>query len=186
MTRLPIVYIAGKFRAPTAAGLAANVREAKHWGLRVAELGAMPLIPHANTGSFYGLLTEQFWLDGTLSQLAKCDAALFIPGWIDSQGACAEHSFCERYAIPLFGAAEVRCGQFAAWVQEWRERQASDAAALRRLSDATGCPEAIERAYALGARAHEWLLAKHSFDDVDPRIVAAADAVLRRKEAAQP
>lgn len=183
---LPVVYIAGKFRGPDALAIAENVLEAERWGLHVAKAGAMPLIPHTNNGRFHGLLTEQFWIDGTLALLAKCDAALFIPGWTDSSGACGEHSFCERHDIPFFGAAHVRDGSLAGWVQDWHERQASDAAVLRRLSDATGCPEAIQQAYALGARAHEWLLAKHSLDDVDPRITAAAEAALRRKESAQP
>jgi hypothetical protein len=156
----PVVYVAGKFRAPTPEGIAENVRAAERWALRIAQAGAMPLCPHANNGHFYGQLPEQFWLNGTLSLLAKCDAAVFIPHWTDSEGACAEHLFCEQNHIQLFGAAHVRSGDFARWVEQWIS------------------------ARTLGREFQQWL-ARHTLDDVDPDIEDAADREAGERAAAQ-
>lgn len=115
----PVVYIAGKFRGPTAWDIAENVRAAERWALRVAECGAMPLCPHSNTAHFHGLLTDQFWIDGTLALLAKCDAALFIPEWQQSTGARGEHQFCVEHEIPTFGVGGVEDGSFSFWVRKF-------------------------------------------------------------------
>lgn len=95
------MYIAGPFRAPTAWGIAENVRRAERWGLEVARLGAMPLIPHANTAHFHGEGADQLWLDGTLELLRRCDAALLTPGWKNSSGSRGEREEALRLGIPL-------------------------------------------------------------------------------------
>jgi uncharacterized protein DUF4406 len=67
----------------------------------------MPLIPHANTALFHGLLTEQFWIDGTIELLKRCDGALFLPTWVKSAGARAEHAYAEAHGIEIFGAGHL-------------------------------------------------------------------------------
>lgn len=116
----PVVFVAGKFRAPTAWEMTENAREALRWSLKVAECGAIPLCPHANMGHFHGLLTEQFWIDASLALLAKSDAAVFIPNWVDSEGATGEHAYCKREGTPRFGSAHVIDGTFAQWVRCWK------------------------------------------------------------------
>lgn len=87
----PIVYIAGRFRGPTDWDRAENVRLAQRFGLAVAYLGAMPLIPQANTGLFFGQLSEEtFWIPGTLRLAEVSDGMVLIPGWRQSQGARGE------------------------------------------------------------------------------------------------
>lgn len=71
---MKVVYIAGKFRGPTAWDIAENVRAAERAGLEVAKLGAMPLIPHAITAHFHGQCTDEFWIEGTLELLERSDA----------------------------------------------------------------------------------------------------------------
>lgn len=95
-----VIYVAGPFRAPTQWGIAENIRHAERYGLMVAENGAMPLIPHANTAHFHGLNSDQFWLDGTIELLKRCDGAVFIPGWQRSSGSRGEWGACEQYEIP--------------------------------------------------------------------------------------
>lgn len=115
--RLKVVYIAGPFTAPTAWEIEQNVRRAEEWALRVALLGAMPLCPHTNTRFFHGQGTPEFWYEGTLALLKRCDGALFLPSWVDSNGCRAEHRWCEENQLPHFGVGHVTGGEFQRWLR---------------------------------------------------------------------
>jgi hypothetical protein len=97
---IKVVYIAGPFRGATSWQIAENVRNAERYGLEVARLGAMPLIPHANTAHFHGEGDDQVWIDGTLELLRRCDAAVFIPGWQRSKGSQGEWDECRVRRMP--------------------------------------------------------------------------------------
>ena len=97
-----IVYVAGKYRGPTMWAIEQNVRRAEELGLRVAEVGAMPLMPHCNTRYFHGLLEDSFWLEGTLELLRRCDAVILVSGWYGSIGAKGEKEEAERLGLPVF------------------------------------------------------------------------------------
>lgn len=129
--RMPIVYVAGPFRGKTSWDIAENVRHAERFGLVVARLGAMPLIPHANTALFHGQLDDQFWLDGTLRLLEVSDAIAMIPRWRDSSGARAEREWFEKWGrgerIFYLDAGPVERvetnddhGRLRAWVEAFR------------------------------------------------------------------
>ena len=102
---IPTVYIAGPFRAENAWEIEQNIRHAEEWGLRVAEMGCAPLIPHTNTRFFHGTMTDQFWLDATMALLRITDAAFFIPGWVKSTGAKAEFEISPKVAIQMADTA---------------------------------------------------------------------------------
>lgn len=97
-----VVYIAGPFRGKTTWDVAQNVRRAEALGLEVARLGAMPLIPHANTHLFDGQQTDQFWIDGTLELLKRCDALITTDDWERSSGARGEVAYALANSIPVF------------------------------------------------------------------------------------
>jgi hypothetical protein len=97
-----VVYIAGKFRGPHAWAIECNIRAAENTGMMVAELGAMPLIPHANTRFFHGALPDAFWLEGTLELLRRCDAVFTVSNWAGSKGARAEVDEAARLGLPVF------------------------------------------------------------------------------------
>lgn len=96
-----VIYVAGPFRSPTQWGIAENIRAAERIGLLVARAGAMPLIPHANTAHFHGQCDDQFWLNGTVELLRRCDAAVFIPKWHLSSGSCGEMREAARLDMPF-------------------------------------------------------------------------------------
>jgi hypothetical protein len=98
---MKLVYIAGPFRGPTTWDIAQNVRAAEALGLDVALAGYMPVIPHANTALFHGQCNDQFWLDGTLLLLSRCDALITLPTWERSSGAKAEVEFAKAHNIPV-------------------------------------------------------------------------------------
>lgn len=101
---MKLVYVAGPFSAPTRAGVDENIRKAERYGLAVAARGAMPVVPHANTAhpSFEHVRPYEFWIDGTLELLRRCDAVLMVEGWESSRGATAERTEALRLGLPVF------------------------------------------------------------------------------------
>lgn len=99
---MQIVYVAGPFTAKTAWDIAENVRNAERVGLLVAQSGAMPLIPHANSHLFFGQCTAEFWYEGTKELLVRSDAAIFIPNWRSSVGSVGEWDLCQKMGKPSF------------------------------------------------------------------------------------
>lgn len=91
---MKVVYVIGPFRAATHWDLLQNVRQAERLGLEVAKRGAMPLIPHNNTANFNGLLSEDFWVEGTKELLRRADAAITVEAiggeWQKSVGSVGE------------------------------------------------------------------------------------------------
>lgn len=97
-----VVYIAGPFRGPTAWDVERNVRRAEDLAYEVFQLGAMPMIPHANTRFFHGQGPDAFWLEGTIALLRRCDAVLLTPDWQRSTGAQGERIEALSCGMPVF------------------------------------------------------------------------------------
>jgi len=85
-----LIYVAGPYRAPTVWGIDQNIHDARRFGVELAKRRAFPVIPHANTAHFDGLAPDDFWLEGTLALMRKCDGVLLMPTWRASSGARAE------------------------------------------------------------------------------------------------
>lgn len=76
----------------------------------------MPLIPHANTRYFHGVGSDEFWLQGTLELMCRCDAVYLCPGWKNSQGSLGEKHEADRRGIPVFTYDDLP--SFGKWVQD--------------------------------------------------------------------
>jgi hypothetical protein len=99
---MKVVYIAAPFMASSAWAIEQNIRRVEEAGYAVAEMGASPLMPHANSRFFVGTFTPEFWYEATLALLSKSDALLLIGDWHQSRGACAEHRQAMIEKIPIF------------------------------------------------------------------------------------
>ena len=100
---MKVIYIAGPYTANTNWQTQENINLAMKYGRFIAEIGAMPLISHSNTPLvFADLKCPQFWYDGTMELLRRCDAILLIPGWESSKGALAEREEAIKLSIPVF------------------------------------------------------------------------------------
>jgi hypothetical protein len=99
-------YVIGPFSASNQWERAKNIRDAELVGVQIASLGVMPLIPHANTGNFYGLFTEEFWYKGTAELLHRANFAITVAAigrkWDHSKGSRDELEACKRWHIPVF------------------------------------------------------------------------------------
>jgi hypothetical protein len=118
---MKVLYVAGAFTAPTGWGIEQNVRAAEKVGLYVARLGAMPVIPHANTRFFHGECTEEFWYAGTLEMLKRCDGIIMVAGWSESKGARVEYDYAlsrSPQRMPVFFAGITPDDVIQAWAQE--------------------------------------------------------------------
>ncbi len=99
-----VVYIAGPYTG-TPWDTHEHILNAQKRGRQVAELGAMPLIPHSNTPAcFLGTQDADFWYRGTLELLKRCDALITVPGWRDwgSTGTNKEIGYCMANQVPVF------------------------------------------------------------------------------------
>lgn len=99
---MKVVYIAGKYRAPTPWGVEQNIQAAEAVAAKVIQAGHMPLTPHKNTAHMEGLADDAFFLAGTMELLRRCDAVLLVSGWERSVGARAEVVEANRLGLPVF------------------------------------------------------------------------------------
>ncbi len=102
---MKVVYIAGPFTGRTAWDIESNIRQSETVALNVAYAGAMPLCPHTNTRFFHGQLTAEFWYEGTLELLRRCDA-IFLHNWENSAGSIRERNLAIEIGMPIFESLE--------------------------------------------------------------------------------
>lgn len=139
--KLPLIYIAGPFRGLTPLDVRRNVEAARDLGLRVAEAGAFPVIPHTMTADFDQLLTDQFWLDGTLALLARCAGIVLTHTWERSTGARTEHDWAQRHNMPIY--IDVDPAQAYIEGRDWQLRQFVEEVRSLVTRRATPAPEAV-------------------------------------------
>jgi nucleoside 2-deoxyribosyltransferase len=102
---MKLVYVAGPYRAGTPQGVELNIAVARRVGILVAISGNYPVIPHSNTSKFEDLipsLGDEFWLEGTMELMRKCDCVVLCPGWEHSSGTRAEIREAQTLGIPVY------------------------------------------------------------------------------------
>lgn len=142
---MKVVYIAGKYRGPNPWAVEQNIRAAEEVAARVAALGLMPQVVHPMTRFIGGSNSdEQFWVDGTLEIMRRCDAVVLVPNWRDSVGARAEVEEAERLGIPVFGREPLDFepnDTTLEWglrmLHIWSEKSGPDAATFAGLPSST-------------------------------------------------
>lgn len=111
-----LVYVAGPFSAPTRDGVEANIARAVALSLEVAKLGAFPVCPHANTAhpAFEEVQPYQFWIEGTMALLDRCDALILTEDWERSSGARGELARALSRGMPVHKSI----ASLAAWMSK--------------------------------------------------------------------
>jgi hypothetical protein len=114
----PLCYIAGPFRAPTQWLIALNVRIAEWHAFELCKLGYFPVVPHKNTENFHGALPDEFFLDGYLELMKRCDAVFLLPRHAESEGTKAELALARELNMPVL----VNMEEAKHWADELKAR----------------------------------------------------------------
>lgn len=125
----PILYVAGPYRGASKVRIAQNISAARSVALEAARRGWMPMCPHMNTAHMEDDLPhlgDQFWLQGTLELMRRCDALVLVPGWETSEGTQAEISEADRLRIPVYRSPDLMPGasEFNTWRNAYEARRA--------------------------------------------------------------
>lgn len=145
--RLPVVYIAGPYRAPTPWRILRNIQRAREVSLAIWKLGAVALCPHANTALFDGEADDSVWLQGDLELLRRCDAVVTLREFALSFGAKAERDFAIALGLPIFYAGDlVWVDNLKEWIDAWQVNRRTAA----RRSDRPGPDHVPDVADAIG------------------------------------
>lgn len=100
---MKLIYVAGKYRGDRPIDVKRNIRLADMAGEYIVEYtGHMPVIPHKNTEGYEGLQGDDFFLEGTLELMRRCDAVYLLPKWEESSGARGEEAEARRLGMPVF------------------------------------------------------------------------------------
>lgn len=105
---IPVIYEAGPHRTATRELIAENIAVARSVAVTTARCGWFPICPHTNTAHFDDNLPDQdqFFLDGTMAFLERCDAVVLINGWRYSAGNLGEVHRAREPGIPIFACLE--------------------------------------------------------------------------------
>lgn len=97
-----LIYVAGKYRAPTEWEVLLNIRAAEDVALQLWQAGAAVICPHKNTALFGGAAEDEIWLKGDITMMLRCDAICTVSGWQESRGAVEEIDIAIENKIPVF------------------------------------------------------------------------------------
>lgn len=132
--RLPVLYIAGPYRAATPWRILNNIRHAQDVALQIWRRGAVALCPHANTALFDHEMPDAIWLDGDLELIRRSDAVVMVTGWQASTGASAERDFAKELRLPVFDTTDfgVNYDVIGRWIDVWKVNRRAES--LRRTA----------------------------------------------------
>lgn len=113
---MKLIYIAGPYRPYTCAdgtwvGTSMNIRNAEVTAVNLVNelghLGLFPVVPHLNTRGFESQVkknSDQYFLDGTMAMLERCDAVLLTMPNADevSSGTKAEVHRAHQLGIQVY------------------------------------------------------------------------------------
>jgi hypothetical protein len=95
-----LIYIAGPYRGE----IDRNIAQARKIAIELWEMGHVAICPHLNTAHFETdcQATEDAYLTGDFSILARCDAIVMTPAWQASVGARGEWAYAQSLKMPIY------------------------------------------------------------------------------------
>ena len=111
-----LVYIAGPFRGKNSWEVERNIRRAEELGMRVAEMGATPIVPHTMYRFWDGTLNDEFWLECCRRILDMCDAVVVTDSWENSSGTRGEIRKAEDDKLVFYSEHTVDMIRLQKWI----------------------------------------------------------------------
>lgn len=106
--KIKVAYIAGPLTAPTQWQREQNIRAAEEVSIAAARiLGVFPYTPHSSARYFWGEISDEFWIEGELEILRRCDMLVLCPGYENSKGTIAEIEEAVRLEKEIFYAKNI-------------------------------------------------------------------------------
>jgi hypothetical protein len=99
--KVSMCYIAGKYRGKTSAEIKENIMIAEWYQLQLTKMYPQYfyICPHSNTAFLDGSQSDEYFLDGTMELLRRCDAIYMLPSWQGSEGSKKELKEANRLGI---------------------------------------------------------------------------------------
>lgn len=102
---MKVIYVAGPYTAKTKEERNQNIINASKLGVKIWEIGMVPIVPHNNSRKFEDYtdkVSYEVYLNGGLELLRRCDAMIVSKdGFESSSGTCKEIIFCLANRIPI-------------------------------------------------------------------------------------
>jgi len=95
-----LVYVSGPYRGD----VKRNVEQARGIAIALWQKGHAVICPHANNYRMdedTAITSDQF-IAGDLVMIARCDALVMTPDWLESEGACIEADYAKTLGIPIY------------------------------------------------------------------------------------
>ena len=99
--KMKLAYVAGPYRAPTAAQRQDNIHRARKAAESLWRAGYAVLCPHMNSANMDGIVDDEVFLQGCLEMVRRCDLVWLLPGWRASEGAVREVAEAERCGVEV-------------------------------------------------------------------------------------
>lgn len=103
---MKVAFVIGPYRSDTHYGIKKNIQRADNLAAKLWALGYAVHCPHTNTAFYSGIVREENFLEGGREILKRCDLAVAVDGWENSQGSIDEKKVCEEQNIPFYPSLE--------------------------------------------------------------------------------
>lgn len=100
---MKLIYIAAPYSTADPIEQQLNVQAARYAGHKLAQEGFYPVMPTVNTAGFNGANSDvEFWYDGTLELMKRCDAVYVLDGSHNSIGVQREIKVAKKLGMHVF------------------------------------------------------------------------------------
>lgn len=96
---MKIAYVIGPYRGKTINETRANIRKAETAAVELWKMGYAVICPHLNSAFMDGVCSDDEILGRYKEILKRCDIAILLPGWGNSEGSKVEFYIAEGHGI---------------------------------------------------------------------------------------
>lgn len=140
-----VVYVAGPYKAPDAAGIRENIETAELGGCALMREGYDVIVPHTQSRiDGHGEFDDPRWVGATMNLMERCDAIAVLPGWEHSAGTRAEIDRAIELGKPVRSIGEMITGPTPARLYMSR---ASQSAIQERAAETLSADNDARRTY---------------------------------------